>query len=195
MIARYRSLRSYSDVGVVRPVHAAKPLSCWFETDYVAPDNFRFQFIRPHPYRPLAQHLTKYVAGTASGEAYFCTEQRGEKRRVERESSLEMAVAGATGISQGTAHTIGALLIERVGGFSLSMLNHLRFRESQNFDGVSCYRVSGVHPRRHSVTLWVGVHDLLLRRLVHHRLRREEVRFRIRTDVDIPKARFDIPAA
>ena len=195
LIARYRGLRSYTEVGVVRPVHADEPLSTWFETDYASPDMFRFQFVRPDPHPRLRWRLTKYIAGASSDGAYFYTEERGGSRRVEREASLEMAVAGATGISEGTAHTIGSLLMDRVGGFSFDMLNRIRFREIRCFDGVFCHCVSGVHPRGGRFTLLVSVQDLLLRKLIHHKTRREEVRFNIRTDIAIPEERFAIPAA
>ena len=193
--AKYRALRSYSDVGVVRPLSAPEPLSCWFETDYEAPGKFRFQFIRPHPYPKLRNCLTKYIAGSDGTQAYFYTEERGSKPIVELEPSLELAVAGATGISEGTAHTIGRLLLDRVGGFSLTMLTHLRFRTCREFDGVLCRRVSGLHGSWGRVTLWFDYNDLLLRKLDHHRARREEVRFKIRVNAPLSPERFNVPSS
>lgn len=191
--ARYRAIASYSDVGVVRPTWKSDPLSCWFETQYEGPSSFRFQFIRPHPYRKLRHLLTKYIAGCDGNTAYFVTEQRGQSPKVESQESLEMAVAGATGISQGTAHTIGSLLLECVGGASLSVLQRPRFRSARSFDGVACYRVSGVFPHIGRFTLWVGMQDLLLRKVANHRHRKEEVRFRIEVNKPMNPDVFCVP--
>lgn len=191
--ARYRALASYSDVGVVRPIWKLEPLSCWFETHYESPSRFRFQFIRPHPYRKLRHLLTKYIAGSDGTAAYFVTEERGQLPVVETQVSLGMAVAGATGISQGTAHTVGSLLLECVGGFSFSMLQRPRFRSTRNFDGVACYRVSGVFPPIGRFTLWVGTQDLLLRKVVNHRHRNEEIRFIIEVNQPINSEVFCVP--
>lgn len=193
LTAHYRALSSYSDVGVVRPIWKPDPLSCWFETQYESPGRFRFQFIRPHPYRKLRHLLTKYIAGSDGSAAYFVTEEGGRLPTVEEQESLEMAVAGATGISQGTAHTIGGLLLECVGGFSFSMLQRPRFRSSRHFDGVACYRVSGVFPPIGRFTLWVGAQDFLLRKVVNHRHRKEEVRFNISANQPINFEVFCVP--
>lgn len=190
---RYRAIVSYSDVGVVRPTWKPDPLSCWFETQYENPGRFRFQFIRPHPYRKLRHLLTKYIAGSDGTAAYFVTEERGQSPVVETQESLEMAVAGATGISQGTAHTIGGLLLECVGGFSFSMLQRPLFRSARNFDGVACYRVSGVFPPIGRFTLWVGMQDLLLRKVVNHSHRKEEIRFKIEVNKPINPEVFGVP--
>ena len=193
--AKYRALTTYADVGVVRPIGAYEPLSCWFETQFARPQQqFRFQFIRPHPYRRLRHRLTKYIAGSDGSVSYFYMEERGSRPTVESEESLEMAVAGATGISQGTAHTIGELLLECVGGFSYSMLNRLRFRSHRTFDGVLCHRVAGRHPRGGRVVIWVGASDLLVRKVVKHRFGHEEVRFDIRADVPVASEVFRVPS-
>lgn len=193
-VARYRELSSYSDVGVVRSGHRTLPPSCWFETDFQRPGAFRFQFIRPHAHRRLRFHrLTKYIAGSDGTSPYFYAEERGHKPLIERESSLELAVAGATGISQGAAHTIGALLLPTVGGFELTMLRKLRFRTSRPLDGVMCTVVSGLHPWGGGrYTAWFGT-DLLLRLLIRHRSCEEEVRFNIRVDEEVPCARLRMP--
>lgn len=63
------------------------------------------------------------------------------------ERDLGLAVAGAIGISKGSAHTFSNLLLECVGGFSLAMLNRPRFRRSRVFQGEHCSRITGIHPR------------------------------------------------
>lgn len=191
--AHYQTLPSYQDVGVVRRIGTTEPLSCWFETRFLRPTQFRFQFIRPHPYRKLRHLLTKYIAGCDGSVAYSYTEQQGAKPTVEIEENLAMAVAGATGISLGSAHTIGDLLLDCLGGFSLTRLERPRFRRSRGFDGVVCYRISGRHPYGGRVQIWIGVHDLLIRKLIHYRFRHEEVRFKIEVGALVSQELFRVP--
>lgn len=190
---RYRAMVTYSDVGVVRPRWKAGPHSCWFETQFNRPNSLRFQFTRPHPYRKLRHVLTKYIAGCDGATAYFVTEACGKPPVIEPQASVEMTVAGATGISQGTAHTIGSLLLECIGGFSFLMLQRPRFRRPRKFGGVDCYRVSGVLPPMGRFTLWISMGDLLLRKVVNHRYRSEEVRLRIEVDEPISAEVFCAP--
>jgi hypothetical protein len=88
-----------------------------------------------------------------------------------------MAVACATGISHGTAHTIGALLFEEIGGFTLHHMRRIRFRALRPISGVDCIAVSGLHPAGGRITAWFGTEDLLLRRLLHAKFKEEELRF------------------
>jgi outer membrane lipoprotein-sorting protein len=176
--ARYRSLPAYSDTGVARSFSLRRPRTCTFETAYVAPGHFRFAFETPHPYRPLAHHVSRDVIGTDGNTVYFYSRSYGGQAELEYPESLLMAVAGATGISSGTAHTIGALLFEEIGGFRLTDMRRIRFRSMREFMGVKCVVVSGLHPGgRGRVTAWFGAEDLLLRRLVRYRMKAEELRF------------------
>ena len=191
----YRALQSYQDIGAVRPIGAPQRISCWFETQFVRPQQFRFQFISPHPYRPLHHIQTKYIVGGDDSTAYFYRKDHEAKPIVEIEENLEMAVAGATGISLGSAHTIGNLLLDCVEGFSLAMLKRPRFRKSRILNGIYCHRISGQHPRGGCIVIWFGAHDLIVRKLVHHRFKHEEVRFSIRTNLPIPSETFHAPKA
>jgi len=197
---RYRSLSSYSDVGVIRPRGTSEPLTCWFETDYQFPGKFRFQFIRPHPRRrrtgrwiPMYR-ITKYVVGSNGNGAYLFTQERGRHASCNDEESLELAIAGATGISRGAAHTIGRLLLPSVEGFSLLMLRKPRLKTTRAFEGINCYRVSGLHPWAPGrYTAWIGTEDLLLRKLIKHRASTEEVRWDIHVDTVVDPLRFEQP--
>ncbi len=114
---------------------------------------------------------------------------------MEQEKSLEMAVAGATGISSGTAHTIGELLFDEVGGSSFLDLKRIRFRRTREIDGVHCVAISGLHPNGGRITAWFGVDDLLLRRKLrkHSRGKTDELRFRVESDSDCSLDFFCIP--
>jgi hypothetical protein len=193
IIARYRMLDSYVDEGYTRPSGSSGPDKCWFETQYARPDLFRFCFSRPHPYPPLRHLVTHVVIGSDGTTPYFRVERNGTVLINNVEESLGLAVAGATGISNGTAHTIGSLLFDSVGGFSLSMLGRPRFRRSREFGGEHCGRITGIHPRGGRVTVWFGTSDLLVRKIVRHRIRSEEIRKNICVDQPIDQVVFRVP--
>jgi hypothetical protein len=56
---------------------------------------------------------------------------------VELEESLKLAVAGATGISGGSAHTIARLLLPEIGGFSLSKLADVNLEREGRWKALS----------------------------------------------------------
>lgn len=193
IVTRYQMLDSYIDEGFVRPVGSTGPNNCWFETQFSRPGLFRFQFITPHPYPPLRHQLTKTVIGSDGTTPYFATQYPDSAPKTEIDESLELAVAGATGISKGAAHTIGSLLLECVGGFSLLMLKRPRFRRSREFEGEHCGRITGIHPRGGRVTVWFGTNDLLLRKIVRQTFKREEIRRNIRINQPLNQAVFHVP--
>lgn len=193
IVKRYRTLDSYVDDGFVRPLGSNGTNTCFFKTHFIRPGLFRFQFTRPHPYPPLRHRLTETIIGSDGVTPYFCIKYPDSALKTDIEESLELAVAGATGISQGTAHTIGNLLLECVGGFSLSMLEHPRFRLSREFAGEHCSRITGMHPVGGRVTLWFGASDLLLRKIVWYRSQCEEIRQNIRIDQTPDRAIFGMP--
>lgn len=190
---RYKALESYADEGFVRPMGLLGLKSCWFETQFVRPGMFRFRFSTPHPYRPLRHIVTTTVIGSDGLTPYFFLEHPRSAPTLRIEKNLGMAVAAATGISQGTARTIGSLLLEDVGGFALQQLKRPRFRQARQFEGEWCGRISGIHPRGGRITIWFGMHDLLVRKYVRHEFKQEEVRTKIRVDMELENALFKVP--
>ena len=58
---------------------------------------------------------------------------------------LPLAVAGATGISRGTAYTVPELLLDEIDGTSLrDLIQPTTSRCS--FEGTTCHRIRGEHP-------------------------------------------------
>jgi hypothetical protein len=112
---------------------------------------------------------------------------------VEVSESLDLAIAGATGISSGTAHTIGALLFAEVSGFNLLDLRRVRFRRNRIVLGVPCICVSGLHPRAGRWSAWFGEQDMLLRRLYRSRFNSEELRFNPSTTAAFEREAFHVP--
>ena len=171
-----------------------RPLSeTSFETAFLRPDRFRFAWTNSHPHPPLRNYKIESVIGQdAEGPFHYRRSYRGEKR-IERDLSLSDAVAAATGVSQGAAYTIGALLFEACGGSRLLQLRRPRFRGERVIDGVRCIAVSGLDWQGRRLTAWFGIDDLLLRRLREKRGRSEEERFDIRTEGLDPAVRFEAP--
>jgi len=81
----------------------------------------------------------------------------------EREDNLNMAVAGATGISQGMAHEIFRLLSDEVTGFRFDQLKRLKLLGSEKVGGVECTIVHGFQ-YDNDVKLWIGKEDHLIRK-------------------------------
>lgn len=162
---RYRTLAEYSDHGSCTWKRAPQS-ALTFQTHYRHPGHFRFAFDNPHPFPPLAHIVTRTEIGSDEEGAYIATNWNGVARR--EATTLEMAVAGATGISMGTAHTISALLFREVGGFQLDDLRRLRFRRLRLIDGTVCRAISGLHTSGRRISAWFGAEDLLLRQLEWH---------------------------
>jgi hypothetical protein len=193
VIRRYRGLASYSDTGKAHIPHGSNHHLCDFTTNYRAPTDFRFAFDTRHPYEGLKHRIARFVVGITASEPYFFSSSYGGEKKLDHPENLSMAIASATGISCGTAHTIASLLFSEISGFCMSDLRRLRFRPSRTFDGVRCVAVTGLHPRGGRFTAWFGSEDLLLRRAVHSRLGIEELRTNILVDHALANEQFTVP--
>jgi hypothetical protein len=193
--AQYRALFAYSDYGFTRRTVMGRTRSVVFETAFLAKDRFRFEFSSPHPYRKLAHRKTRDVVGLDALGPYHYSEDYDGVPSLERPDTWEIVIGGATGISSGTAHTIGVLLFEEIGGLRLVELKRPRFRRFRMIDGVRCVTISGLHPwGRGRITAWFGADDLLLRRLLRHRMKSEEMRCNVRTVFTGNSKVFDAPS-
>ena len=101
--------------------------------------------------------------GLDNGKPYFWSRHYSGDPELEYEESLQMAIAGATGISTGSAFTIWSLLFGDDGRDLFSALARPRFRQISSVDGVKCHRVTAIHRNLHRVDIDIGVEDLLLR--------------------------------
>jgi len=197
VVEHYAQMSSYQDMGVVRQWFNAKapPLETTFSTSFKKPSLFRFEFASPHPYPPLRHIITTHVIGSDGTTAYTLVKEHEATARVEIEESLSMAVAGATGISSGSAHTIGRLLLPEVGGLSLMDLVRPSRKQDRSFLGAVCYCIDAKHPRGPTLELWIEKNTLLLRKLVQSARKNpsEELRQGIRVDQLVKKSIFAKP--
>jgi hypothetical protein len=177
VVARYRQLLRYRDSGQVLTRLPGGDFPIDFTTSLAEDGAFRFTFERPHPYPPLRHKISQHLVQRVDGRASLVSTAAGAPSRPGFEGDLSMVIAAATGISGGAAHTIGELLFAEVDGWSITSLARPRFRRWKQVDGVLCHRVSGLHPRTgERVTLFVGVHDGLMRRRIEHRQHSVETR-------------------
>src|SRR4051794_40464398 len=123
MAAVYAGCRTYRDTGRVHTrfltrrgrldFESTKP----FRTAFVRPDRFRFEFASHFPGQAEMHRFIVHMAGRVVQTWWDL------RPGVERQSRLGMALAGATGVSGGAAHTVPALLLpRRVGGRRLTDL-------------------------------------------------------------------------
>jgi len=99
-------------------------------------------------------------------------------------TTLRLAIAGATGISSGSAHTIGRLLLPEIEGVAILDLLNPQLREETGVDGLEYFSIAARHPKGGDRELWIEKDTLLLRRVICLRetARAEEVREGIRVN-------------
>ncbi len=182
MVARYASLTSYVDTGEVRTRLATSGAvyRVRFSTLYQKPSFFRFSFFRPHPHPPLGHLVTEHVVGCDGHHAYSLVRRHDGAPAERSDQALGAAVARATGISSGSAHTIGRLLLPEVGGLSILDLRDPKLNPDVELDGVACYSVTARSARGGARELWIEKERLLLRRITG--ARSEELRENIQVD-------------
>ena len=110
---RYSRLRTYRDRGAVYGELGTEgpAVEMTFETAYASPNLFRFAFDSPHPFQPLKHLITRCVVGCDGTQSYLRIEYPGEPADLRIADDVATVVAGATGISGGSVHTIARLLL------------------------------------------------------------------------------------
>lgn len=138
----YAGCQTYADRGCVRSTSRSPEEglnvveTIPFETVFVRPDRFRFEFsIQVSPRAKFSRCVI-----VANGPRVQLEGDIGPEDR--RPMSLSTALACATGVSHGAAHRIPALLMpERVTGRRLAEQASLTRLEDAELDGVTCHRV------------------------------------------------------
>ncbi len=180
MVHQYAAFHSYWDTGYVTTTFAASEdvHRMSFSTLYQQPSFFRFTFFRPHPYPPLAHIMSEHTAGFDGTEGYLLKKGARDVRAVKHVTSLNSAIAGATGISKGSAHTIGRLLLPDVEGLSVLDLIEPRFKLDVSMDSTVCFSITTRLPKGGEQELWIERDTLLLRKVIglNETARSEEVR-------------------
>lgn len=170
----YAQLESYQDKGYVETTFCPgtdeeRITKLTFETFFLRPNLFRFNWTDRFSEDSEERHHIIWCDGKSAHWKY--PEQ--EKRLISMPFSLPnatrdlgLAIAGATGISSGTAHTISALLIPDVGGNRLIDLRNLEYVDNGEVQGENCYHIQKTNTQKKEETnLWISNSRLVVRKI------------------------------
>ncbi len=162
----YVHCNSYRDTGLVRTVflyeRGSRLEEKMFRTEFVRPNLFRFEYGESETTGPK----NRYIVWSKGKNVLTWWDVRPG---VKRKESLNLALAGATGVSSGSAHTIPALLIpDEVSGRRLTDMTELERLKDADHGTVSCFRIRGKYahiPR----TIWIDRNTFLVRMIEDQR--------------------------
>jgi len=167
MADAYNACKSYSDSGLVKIVFIRKDGTSVderpFTTAFVRPDQFRFEYSSKFT-GPGEKPLRHIVWAKGDDVRTWWDIQPGNKKEV----SLGMAVAGATGVSGGSAHMIPMLLMPKeIEGWSATDIREPNRIADALLDNVDCYRIAGKYTDSdsESITLWISKKTFLIHRI------------------------------
>jgi outer membrane lipoprotein-sorting protein len=193
MYRAYSRLASYQDEGTLITTNdeptGGTIEKMPFKTFFRRPDLFRFEWT-DYGITKLGRSKVIWFNGK---EAFMYW----EPDLYEKQESLSMAVAGATGISLGTVKTVSDLMLPgELDGSIFKRLTKVLLAGEDVFEGVACYRIKATE-RERDVELWVGKNDFLLRKLRQEwksdeKLTiEEEIRRKIKVDQPVPEVVFN----
>jgi hypothetical protein len=165
MAATYASCRSYRDQGAVKTTSSSdnrvdeKP----FWTEFIRPDYFRFEY--RDRLAPFFMKWDRNYVWLDHGEVWdWFAFNKGK----EREKSLDLALAGATGVSGGSAHRVPRLLMPKdvTWGRSLADLLDPKIDCVESIDGHPCDRITGRYAPGVDVTVWIDLDSHLIRQVL-----------------------------
>jgi hypothetical protein len=190
----YATFRSYTDRGVVLRYLSpdAPPNETSFETAFARPALFRFAFVSHHPYPPLRHIAWPAVIWSDGVDSYSRYDYGLGPPQTTNVGSLEMAIAGATGVSGGAALTVPRLLMPEINSFSIADLTSSTVIGVESVEGESCYHLVGEAPRIGPIHVWIGTKSALLRKVQERfgDIRQEEIRRDIHVNEEVPPAKF-----
>jgi outer membrane lipoprotein-sorting protein len=164
MAAQYANASSYQDTGVVQDSLAEDTNRLEeiikFKTFFARPHFLRFEWTD----RDIAttEERLNVVWNDGKDTYHYYS---WDDPAVERTKNIGLGIAGATGISRGSAHTVPALLMEEIGGFRLIEMSNLSMIGEERFEGEDCYLIRGYHPHNFPIDMWISKRDFLLRKI------------------------------
>ena len=174
MAETYAKCKSYQDTGIVKTVFihsngkkriVEKP----FTTAFVRPDQFRFEY--KEKVDSYIKEKPCYIVWRKGSEVLTWFYIRSNL--IEKKKSLSSGIAGATGVSSGSAHTIPVLLTSEVGGSKLTDLKEMKLLDDGTLDKVKCFRIQGKFSFSHDTgkiiqkptVIWIDKNTFLVRRI------------------------------
>jgi len=211
----YRQIESYSDKGVVKTLFFTesgkrldeKP----FATDFVRKENFRFEFSNKHPFL-FSPTYKSIIFGLGNNAVTWRSHKLGEDNvGINKEESLDMAIAGATGISGGSAYDIPALLqVSGIGKWKNTLVSY-PFNErltDEQWRESTFYKIEVKRPNKNSdikgeyvsEILWIDPKTFLIHRIdsateFKNFRTQNTTLYNPRIGIEIPAERFVPPQA
>ncbi len=156
----YAECYTYQDTGTVRTVFISEKRR-WteetkFDTAFARPTMFRFEFRK----RAGAYEEDVYIVHRDENGTSVYWDLSDAMRSPE---SLASALAGATGVSGGSAHTVPVLLLpNEVSGRRVTNISEPKRITDSECMGGDCFRITGNYGNS-PMTLWVDKETYLLR--------------------------------
>jgi len=140
----YRDLKSYSDKGFME----SRDDSDSTETD-IRKLTFSTHFRRPNFFRFEWRYSDRGAVNViwCDGRSTFAKYSYENKAR--HVDNLSRAIAGATGVSGGTAQTVSCLLMEEVGGRKLTDMKNSVYLGAEIVNGEDCHHLQLANGERH----------------------------------------------
>jgi outer membrane lipoprotein-sorting protein len=162
MAKAYANCKAYQDTGGVTTIfigaNGNRTVEKPFTTAFVRPDRFRFEYIENEGGGQALRYII-WRKGKAVQTWWDV------KPGVENPGSLELALAAATGVTGGSAHTVPSMLLPKeVGGWRLTDITEAKRIDDAKLDKVDCFRIEGKNADR-STTLWIDQKTFLVRRI------------------------------
>jgi hypothetical protein len=171
MAEAYATCFSYSDTGVVSTrfikTNGTRIVEKPFTTAFIRPDRFRFEY-QENGDRHFAwrEGTTVRVEWLKPGMTKIL-ETMPHYQQLMYPESLAMALAGMTGVSGSSAHTIPTLLLpDEIGGRRLTDMTEVCRREDALLEGEGeeCYLVAGSYSG-HPTVVWIEKATFCVRRI------------------------------
>ena len=155
----YAQCKSYRDSGVVTTTFiessGTRTVKKPFTTAFIRPDRFRFEF---------REKDHSYIIMSKGNEVKTWWDIQPV---IQKGKSLGMAIAAATGVSGGSAHTVPNLLMaEVIGGRIIADVAETKRLDDGKASGRDCYRIQGLSRDGTSPSiLWIEKGSFLLRKI------------------------------
>lgn len=162
MASTYAGCSTYHDSGVVRTVFidakGRQTTERPFTTNFVRPGRFRFE-LRDGD---VSDGENRYIVWRERNDVQTWWHV---SQAIEKCDSLGTALAGATGVSGGSAHTAPALLMpNEIGGGRLTELTRAKRIEDDKLGEAECFRIEGRYADS-PMTLWLDKSSFFARRI------------------------------
>lgn len=186
MALEYANAKSYQDEGIVRTASetgSGIEEIIEFKTYFARQTRLRFEWEeKPTNDLSAAWHLVwNDDNDTFSYDIY----PNLESEPVEKAETLSSGIAGASGVSHGSAHTVPSLLVKEISGFRVTEMSRISLLREEQFEGETCFVVRGFHPFAFPIDLWISKSDFLLRKTTMHADDEKEKEEEIRRNVKL----------